>query len=248
MASIKIVLREKITKDGNFPVVLRIIKNRKSKLISLGFECLKKDWDEANSQFKKSHSNYITRNRILLKHRDRALQIIDGFLMEDIDFTLNQFEEKFRGVKSSNITVSEFWLEKIQDLNLAGRTGNARAYKDVYNSFFKYSINKNLVFREITASYLDKYETYLRSNNNSDGGIGIKMRTIRALFNYAIKNGIVDEKYYPFKNFKISKFKAKGLKKALTREDIKLMEALDITSYPHLIDTRNYLVFNVSSM
>jgi integrase/recombinase XerD len=244
MASIKIILREKITKDGNFPVVLRIIKNRKSKLISLGFECLKKDWDEVSSQFKKSHSNYITRNRILLKHKDRALQIIDGFLMENIDFTLNQFEEKFRGVKSSNITVSEFWLEKIQDLNIAGRTGNARAYKDVYNSFFKYSTNKNLVFREITTSYLDKYETYLRSNNNSDGGIGIKMRTIRALFNYAIKNGIVDEKYYPFKNFKISKFKAKGLKKALPREDIKLMEALDVTNYPHLIDTRNYLVFS----
>lgn len=244
MASIKIFLRDKTNKEGLYPVIMRVIKERKSKIISLGMECNLKDWDEVNKEFKKSHPNYIQRNRVLLKLKEKALKIIDDFTIEEVDFTLNQFEEKFRGGKSSKVTVSEFWLEKVQDLNVAGRTGNARAYKDVYNSFFKFCTNKNLVFREITATSLDKYETYLRSNNNSDGGIGIKMRTIRALYNYAIKNGIVDKKYYPFNNFKISKFKAKGVKKALRKEDIKLMEGLDILKYPHLIDSRNYMVFS----
>lgn len=67
MASIKILLRDKPNKEGLYPVVLKIIKDRKPKIITLGISCLKKDWDQANSQFKKSEKNYIQRNRVLLK-------------------------------------------------------------------------------------------------------------------------------------------------------------------------------------
>ena len=186
----------------------------------------------------------MQRNRALLKKKEEALKIIDDFFLEDIDFTLNQFEAKFRGRKSSKVTVSEFWKEKISDFIKANRAGNAKPYKDTYNSFFKFHKNKNIVFREITPAFLYKYETFLRSNNNYDGGIGVKMRTIRALFNYAIKSDIVDEKYYPFNIYKISKFKSKGIKKALTREEIKRMEAIDTQKNPHLINTKNYLIFS----
>jgi site-specific recombinase XerD len=244
MASIKILLRNKPNKEGRYPVVLKIIKDRKIKVITLGINCLEKDWDKTNGQFKKSEKNYMQRNRALLKKKEEALKIIDDFFLEGTDFTLNQFEAKFRGRKSSKVTVSEFWIEKISDLNRAGRTGNARAYKDVYNSFFKFHTNKNLVFREITPTLLDKFETYLRSNNNTDGGIGVKMRELRALFNDAIKKGVVDVKYYPFNIFKVSKFKSKGLKKALTRNEMRLMEAFDTDLNPHLIDTKNYMLFS----
>ncbi|WP_438710748.1 phage integrase SAM-like domain-containing protein [Aquimarina muelleri] len=244
MASIKILLRNKANQEGQYPVVLKIIKDRKIKVITLGLNCLEKDWDKANGQFKKSEKNYRQRNRALLKKKEEALKIIDDFFLEGIDFTLNQFETKFRGRKSSKVTVSEFWKEKISDLNKAGRTGNARAYQDVYNSFFKFYKNKALVFREITPVLLDKYETYLRSNNNTDGGIGVKMRELRALFNDAIKKGVVDEKYYPFKTYKVSKLKGKGIKKALTRDEMKLMESIDTDKYPHLINAKNYLIFS----
>ena len=244
MASIKILLRNKPNKEGQYPVVLKIIKDRKIKVITLGISCLEKDWDKANAKFKKSQNNYMQRNRALLKKKEEALKIIDDFFLESIDFTLNQFEAKFRGRKSSKVTVSEFWKEKISDFIKAGRVGNSKPYKDTYNSFFKFHNNKNLVFREITPTLLDKYETFLRSNNNSNGGIGIKMRTIRALFNYAIKSGVVDDKYYPFKVYKISKFKAKGIKKALIRDEMKLMEAIDTQKHPHLINTKNYLIFS----
>jgi integrase/recombinase XerD len=244
MASIKILLRNKPNKEGRYPVVLKIIKDRKIKVITLGINCLEKDWDKTNGQFKKSEKNYMQRNRALLKKKEEALKIIDDFFLEGTDFTLNQFEAKFRGRKSSKVTVSEFWIEKISDLNRAGRTGNARAYKDVYNSFLKFYPNKSLVFREITPTLLDKYETYLRSNKNTDGGIGVKMRELRALFNDAIKKGVVDEKYYPFKIYKVSRLKGKGIKKALTRGEMKLMESIDTDKHPHLLDTKNYMVFS----
>lgn len=34
---------------------------------------------------------------------------------------------------------------------------------------------------------VDKYETHLRANGCNDGGIGVRMRELRAVFNDAIK-------------------------------------------------------------
>lgn len=239
---ITILLRSKKSANGEQPIVLRITKDRASKIISLGINCSSAHWK--SGEITKKHPNASVKNRIILKKKEEALKIIDEFNLEGIDFTLNQFEVKFRGKKSSKVTVAEFWIEKVSDLNKAGRTGNARAYKDVFNSFFKFHKNKNLVFREITPTLLDKYETYLRSKSNTDGGIGVKMRELRALFNDAIKKGVVDEKYYPFKIYKVSKLKGKGIKKALTRDEMKLMEALNTDENPHLIDAKNYMLFS----
>ena len=244
MASIKIILRNKPSSGGEYPVIMRVVKNRKSKLITLGMSCLKKDWDNSNNRFKNSHPNWRQRNMTLLKLLQKGLKIIDDYAYDNIDFTLNQFENQFRGKRQDNRTVSVFWKEKIADLIEAGRVGNARAYKDVYNSFFKFYTNKSLTFREITPEVLDKYETYLRANGNTDGGIGVKMRELRALFNDAIKKDVVDEKYYPFKVYKVSKLKSKGIKKALTREQFRLMENIDVSKYPHLINSRNYMIFS----
>lgn len=244
MASIKILLRNKPNKEGLYPIILRITKDRKVKVITLGMECNQKDWDEKETQFKKSLSNHIQKNRVLLTLKQKAWKIIDGFNLDEVDFTLNQFEVKFRGKEQNKITVLEFWLDTISDLNLVGRTGNSRAYLDTKNSFFKFCNNQKILFKEINVELLDKYETYLRVNGSNDGGIGVRMRAIRALYNDAIKKGVVDEKYYPFKTYKVSKLKGRGFKKALTREEIKKIEDIDENTYPHIIEAKHLFVFS----
>ena len=244
MASVKVVLRDKQNKEGKYPIVLRITKDRKVKIISLGMDCELQDWDNRSSQFKKSMSNYIQKNIILSNLKQKAWAIIDGFNIEEVDFTLTQFEQKFRGKEQSKITVLEFWENKILDLNLAGRTGTARAHYDTKNSFFKFCKNQKTLFKEITVELLDKYETHLRSTGCNDGGIGVRMRELRALFNDAIKKGIVEEKYYPFKTYKVSKLKGKGFKKALSRDEVRLIENLDESKYPQLREAKHLFVFS----
>ena len=244
MASIKILLRNKPNKEGQYPVILKVIKDRKIKVITLGITCLEKDWDKVNAKFKKSQPNYIQRNRALLKKKEQALKIIDDFFLEGIDFTLTQFEDKFRGKTTTNITVLEFWNERLDDLNKAGRTGTARTEKYVKNSLFKYAKNKSLHFRDITPTFLEKFETHLRANNNVDGSIIVRMRHIKVIYNSAIKRGIVDAKFYPFKDYKISKLKGKPIKRALSRKEMKLMESIDVIKHPNLLDAKNYMMFS----
>lgn len=244
MATIKILLRDKPNKEGQFPIILRITKDRKTKLISLGINCLKNDWNDKESCFKKSYSNHIQRNRSLLNWKQKALSIIDSFNIDNIDFTLNQFEERFRNKESNKITVLEFWEDKINDLNLSGRTGNARAHRDTKNSFFRFCKNQKILFKEINVELLDKYETHLRATGSNDGGIGVRMRELRAVYNDAIKKGIVDEKYYPFKTYKVSKLKGRGFKKALSRDEVLKIINLNEMEYPHLVEAKHIFVFS----
>jgi len=244
MASINIYLRNITTSNGKCPIVLRITKNRKSKLITLGLSCTVNEWDSNKNRFKKNHENAKQRNMSLLKLEQKANKIIDDFRDQDFDYTLAQFESRFRGNSSDGQTVLEFWEEKISDLIKAGRTGSARAYRDTKTSFFKFNKNKKLMFIEINATKVGKYETYLRGNGNKDGGIALKMRQLRAVFNDAIKKNVVDPKYYPFDTYKISKLKKSTRKIALTRVQIKLMESVDIDRNLNLLDTRNYLTFS----
>lgn len=242
--SIKLKLKDKPSKEGLYPIILSIIKDRKVKVISLGIKCKKVDWDDSAAELKRSFTNFAQANRILLQKKQEALKIVYDFELEGIDFTLSQFEERFRGRKDKNVTIKSFLEEKIADLNLAGRAGNARAYKDTMNSFFKFAKNDKLMFRELNVEMLDKYETYLRSKGSKDGGIGVRMRELRALFNDAIKKGIVNEKYYPFKNYKVSKLKGKGLKRALTHAEIRLVEEFDEVKYPQLAHSKKMFMFS----
>lgn len=237
---IKIVLKNKIRKDGTFPIVLRITKNRKSKIISLGINCLKENWKK--NQLSKKHSNHDTHNRIILMYNQKALNIISEFKLEQVDFTLDMFEEKFKGKPTRDITIKIFWEETISDLKRANRISTAKTNKDTLNSFYRY-FKDTIHFRELTYKELNKYETYLRSINNTGGGIGIKMRTIRALYNNAIKSNIVKSEHYPFIEYKVSKLKSAGIKKALTKDEVKKMLSLDTDKYQHLLNALNYFSF-----
>lgn len=84
-----------------------------------------------------------------------------------------------------------FWDEIVGEMEKAGRTGKARVYRDTSKSFKKYCKNRVLYFEEVTPGFLEKYEAYLRLRNGTDDGIAVQMRTFRALFNMAIKRGLI---------------------------------------------------------
>ncbi|SNB31324.1 transposase [Flavobacterium psychrophilum] len=241
--SIKIIRKNKIRADGTFPIMIQIIKDGKTKLITTGITCLENEWE--GEQLKKVHTNYQKRNLILSNIKNKALKIIDDFVTDEIDFTLSDFERKFNGEKANTkTTVYEHFQEKINLMDLSGRTGNARSYRDTCNSFFNFHSDKQLGFRNLNVTLLEKYEAHLRSRNNQDSGIAFRMRSIRAIYNSAIRNGIVKKEYYPFDKYKISKLKGKGMKRALSREEIKKILDVDLSERPDLIDAKNYFVFS----
>ncbi|MDT0642773.1 site-specific integrase [Zunongwangia sp. F363] len=245
MASIKTILRKTSLRNGKYPVLLRVTKDRKSKFFGTPFEANLNEWDSKLGRFNKKFTQQLKSNRLIGKFEDRALEVISELEMNQDFYTLNDFERKFRiqsNPEASNIF--SFWQEQIDEFKAAGRMSNAAIYHHTKNSMQKFAKQKSLHFYEVTPTFLDKYEVYLRNKGGTGGGIGVKMRAIRAIFNVAIKRGIIDEKFYPFKHYKISKLKGKAIKKALNIEEVHNLQNLDLSDKPHLINSRNYFIFS----
>ena len=67
MPSVKVVLRQKKSKDGTFPLAVRITKDRKTTYIYLGQSVTESQWDETTQRVKKSHPNSARLNNFILK-------------------------------------------------------------------------------------------------------------------------------------------------------------------------------------
>ncbi|MEP3210866.1 MAG: site-specific integrase [Maribacter sp.] len=244
MASIKFKLKNKEYANGEYPIVLQIIKNRKTKIISLGFFAQPKNWDSKGGLFKSNHSNAIVLNTALEKIKLKAHLILLGFEEDNLNFTLKEFEDKFRTSSNQHLSVFDFWEEIITEMENSNRIGNARVNKETSKSIKKFYGSNELTFGQVNVSFLEKYEVFLRKNGGSNGGVGVRMRALRALYNNAIRRGLIKKSKYPFMDYKISKLKSNPFKRALSIDVIKRIEGLSNLEANRLINARNYFLFS----
>lgn len=78
----------------------------------------------------------------------------------------------------------------------------------------------DIPFTEIDTTWLKSYEVWLRKRGLADNSIGVRFRSLRAIYNKAIECNIVKQEYYPFKAFKVSKLHEDTIKRAITKLDI----------------------------
>ena len=73
---IKLILRKKPNKEGLYPLVIRISKDRKSTYVYTGHYRDEKFWDDGNRKIKKSHPNSVRLNNVLTKKLSEASDTI----------------------------------------------------------------------------------------------------------------------------------------------------------------------------
>jgi len=237
-------------KDKTYPLILRIIHNRKSISISLGYSLLEKDWNEKTTSIKKTSkvvSNVTRLNNLISKQKTRAFDIITQLQDSGEIETLSSKEIKDRILnKSSKITFFQYTTRLIQEMSEAGKFGNALVYKDCLRVSKKFTKEKDIRFEEINYKYLVRFENFLSANGNSVNSISVYLRTLRAIYNKAIKENIVKQEYYPFKNFSIKNGKTQ--KRAVKKEVIETIEELQLEPYSTLWHYKNYFLFSFYGM
>lgn len=254
MSAIKIVLQKVKRANNTYPVRLRVIKDRKSKFFKTIFHALPEEFDEKSEQFTKKYSNHIQSNRVLLKFKDRALKVYSELEYENEHFTLVDFEREFmpkHNLEETTRNFFYFWDDLINDLNGAGRTGEAKVHKHSFTSLNKFHGSTRLDFEDINLTFLHKYENFLRSTGGTNGGISVRMRSIRTVYNLAMARNDPKTKFgklllenYPFRKYKISKLKSNPIKKALPYDDMMKIVTMDISKYPHLLLAHQLFVFS----
>lgn len=242
--NIKIVIGNKPMSDGNYGIYLRITKNRKKKEISLGIRCNYEHFE--NGELTKKHKDYKIDNEVILELKRKAYTIVRDFQRDNYNYSFKEFEKKFRGIEDQKqkIDAINFFDEIINELEFSERMGNARAYRETKEALIKYAGN-TILFEEITPEFLEKFEVFMRSRGNREGGISFKMRELRALFNTAIRRKLINRDLYPFEEYKVSKLKAAKNKRALSMGDFVKFRDVDLSERPDLIEAYMYFMFSV---
>lgn len=96
MSSITAILRKKPNKQGQYPIYIRITKDRKSSFIALGYYIDKNQWDEVNKKVRKSHPNSVRLNNLITKKMTEAGGKLIEMDASDQNFSLKEVRKKNR--------------------------------------------------------------------------------------------------------------------------------------------------------
>lgn len=221
--SVAIVLDERsMKKDNTCPLKLRVIINRKSFHISLGHDIEIRFWLEDKQQVSSKCTTVgnITRlNNFLIKEKAR---IADKLLVYDEEGLLNRLsmpaiKDKLLQ-KSSELMTLELFSSVISELEQANRFGNARVYNLVSRSINNFIKGRDIPLRQITFEWLKQYEAWYLSRGNSLNGLSVNIRTLRSVYNIAIKQKKISADYYPFEDYTIKQEATR--KRAISRDDL----------------------------
>ena len=226
-SSIKITLRKKANKEGLYPLAIRITQNRKTTFIYTGIYLDKRYWDEKNKKVKKSYPNSTSLNNLLLKKLSEASKTAMDLQSDDKSYSLTEIKKsivKPLGEETFN-TVSKRFLEELEQNKKLSRLNSD---KPRIKHVIEFAKSESLYFNEINEVFLKKFISYLRvTRKNSERSIVNNLIVIRTLFNRAIKEGIVEQKRYPFGKDKIKIKFPKSTKIGLTVEEVKKIEGLE---------------------
>lgn len=246
--SIKVVLyTSKILKNGEHPIMLRVIKNRKSKYISVGHSCEIKLWDVKNERPRKSHPHKRLLDILIETKIQEAQKNLLDMEIKQKHFSIESVTKKIRNdIPTKN--VFEFIDSIVAQKKLEKKLGTSGVYKQTKAMLQSFTKSDTLLFSDITPSFLNKYESFFRMKGTKEISISYYMRTLRAVCNKAITDGFCPKDFYPFNEYSIGKLSTKTVKRAITKEDIKKIIALVIPKTSRLYHSKNYFLFSYYTM
>ena len=245
MASAKIVyFTHKTLKDGSHPIVLQVIHNRERRLISLGHSVQKSLWDHDKNLPTNKHPNYRNLKTLILDKLSRAEKIILELDDEGNPYTVDDIVSKIQVDKRSK-QLFQYTEDLIKRMTKSGSTGNARVYENALNVFKKYRNDKDIEFNALTYKVLQDFLDYLKGEGCKTNTISVYLRTLRAIYNRAIKEKAAQEALYPFKKLTIKSEKTQ--KRAISKDDINKIRELELEEGSELDKARDYFLFSFNT-
>ena len=245
-ATVEVVCyKSKPLKDGTFPLMLRVTKDRKRKYVSLGLSLHEKFWDFEKGKPKRNCPNKEQIERLIAAKTAEYNDLIVEMTAQQREYTVETLVSHFHN-QVRCATVVELYDKLIDDMKRGDKLGNAGVYKYSRTSLLKFTGQRlQIPFSDIDAVWLRRYENWLRTSGCGDTTISQLFRTLRSVFNKAVELQLVKRDYYPFDAYKVSKFDTRTKKRAITKEDVRKVIALDLSQgYPSERLARDIFVFS----
>jgi len=201
-------------RDGTYSVKLTIYYAGDKKRYSTNFVMTPDEWRKMNSEKLRDDNLKIIKRKLfaLVTKAEKVIDTIEAF-------SFNEFERRFfeKAITKVSYSIEERFNNYIDALMKEGRVGNAISNRTTKNSLL--SFKPFLSVLDITPEFLRDYENFMKSKNSSPSTIGIYLRHLRAIIKKAIKDGLMTNDNYPFKDYTIPS--SRNIKKALNFSELK---------------------------
>lgn len=240
-ATVRVVYRTyDVQRDKTCPFFICVTKQRKRKYVATGITLDPKYWDDSKKVIRKSYPANLKRDleqrlkKLVEKYETAADILADADEQHDAATVASKAVEDRKQTRRT--TLLAYIDTIVEGMANARQTGNSIVYRDLRNQLAKfikdeYSV-EDLSFDKVTVTFCSEWENTLRATGASDNTLSNRFRTLRAVLNRAIANGYAKPDGYPFARnvaekhkFSIGKFDTTTQKRAISRDDVRKIEA-----------------------
>lgn len=229
--------------DGTHAIYYRITHNRKSKRIDSKKSINRSYWKKRSGQKRYYLSKKAPGFKEIEKYRLHLEQELGKIVQENQILDLFAILEIYNGKQKRGMGEVGFFkysIDFINKLSLESESGYYRSmtvcirnfaefqFEKVYTSkeLREYKVKYEIQFSSITLKTLNDFEHWLKVKGLQTNTIYTNLKTLRTIYNRAVKEDVFEPKVNPFKRktLKIAKTK----KKAISIEDIRKIETCKI--------------------
>ena len=231
--SVKLKLRASQRMPRHGILIMQITRSRVTRTMTTSYVLSFDEWDDNGQK--------IVFSENASSKRKKELAVIERKLKKDLkelyetidvleahgDYSSQELIYRFRERQQGQMFCSYAW-GKVEILQSDGRFGTARAYFFAIKSFLRFLVGRDIRINKINAALMEDYERYLLSRNNSPNTVSCYMRSLRAVYNLAIREKLLvveKAKDKPFSS--VFTGNAKTRKKAINGKSISKLMSLD---------------------
>lgn len=237
-----------VNRDGKSPLKLRIIYQRKNKLYNLKTfmnQAVFMTASEYDTIILKRHKTKFQQfNKLIVEIQD-IVKTIDPFSFtafeecfiksEDkvSDDLIDLFLDTINGFKNEQVSSKDTYINAIKKLCEYKFGKDELVLKKNRDNVYYKTTNKAFKITDVNRAFLEQFHTSVTDNNIKKSTASIYLRNLRAIYNKAIRMGIVGKETYPFitiNNRPLITIEKKAEKTVLSVGQIKEIIELDLVN------------------
>ncbi len=226
--------------DGTYPIKVRINFNAYAIFISTGFDLPEEAFNRIfvptiNENGKPKAERLSNRENTTKKLITASFERIKN-TVEEIHQTEEYSHEKLRNRlrRGRRVYLDAAFDSKIAELTKNGQAGTAASYTTAKRFIAKYA--SGVRFVDITPQWLARFEVWaLNKEGIAQTSLSIYLRSVRTLFNEAIRSRDIPRSAYPFYSKDSEGYKipsGSGTKIALTVAQMRSIATMELTGSP----------------
>lgn len=245
MASIKVKFRPSTVADHEGTIYYQILHERKPRQLLSDYHVFQSEWDESRAMVVTTQNR--ERKAFILSIRERIrwdverltkiIRKLDGnglqYTADDVIDEFNRYAQEY--------SLFNFMESIIIKLKQNGKVRTSETYTSALNSFKKFRKDEDIMLDCLNSEVMEAYEAWHQSRGVAPNTISFYTRILRAVYNRAVEEDIVENKN-PFRH--VYTGVDKTIKRALPLPIIKKIKALDLSLTPALDYARDMFMMS----